>query len=250
MAEALALAASVIAVIQITNTVTKTASTYVRTLKGAASTLVPLIGKVEALKTILVTIKTKLEQFSDCLESLTLQNLRQPLNICRDMMERMKERLENVTIVGGCVIGVMLDKRTTTDLKHLDDLIQILQLSLNADSIASIHSLESKLNAIHLDVLDQTIEVRNSVQVLHEDASKWKREADIAQQASVQEKQRNKILQWLDLADSEENHSYASRLHRPGTGSWFFESMVFSNWKDGQSPHLWLSGMGQSKVSP
>lgn len=246
MAEALALAASVIALIQLTNMVTETASTYVSTVKGVHSTLMPLISNVENLRSILIAIQKQLEvKASDRPGPLVLQVLEQPLNVCQSIMRRIHVRLEKVTIVGGCAIGMILDKRTTADVKHLYDLIHILQLALDADNLASVHALERELQSLRLDVVDQALDIRNDVQALSEDVSNWKSEIDFLTESSGQEKDREKVLDWLAYADPEGNHVSAYQKRQPGTGSWLLKSTDFVDWEAGRTPHLWLGGMGQ-----
>lgn len=51
------------------------------------------------------------------------------------------------------------------------------------------------------------------------------------------------IKRWLSPSDPSTNLINAKKSWHPGTGAWFLDSDVFSQWKLGSRRHLWLYGM-------
>lgn len=249
MAEILGVAASIVALIQLSEMVNKTASKYMNTVKGTQSSLLPLLSKTESLRGILVALQAQLEtRSSDSPNSVALQYLEQPLDVCQNVMKRIEARLNNLTVVSGCVIGTILDKQTTAYLKNLDDLMPILHLALDADSLASVHEVERELRSLRIDGVEQFQSLQHGIQAHHEAVLNWKIECDQSEEASAREHFRRRVIDWLTLVDYESNHRSACQRHQPGTGSWIFESKEYMDWETGQNPHLWLSAMGQSVV--
>ena len=82
MAEILGLVASIVAVIQLTNMVTETAKKHMNTVKGAQSVLVPLLGKLRSLGSILTALQGRGLRGASVSTALTRapKNLRRRLN--------------------------------------------------------------------------------------------------------------------------------------------------------------------------
>ena len=242
MAEILGLVASVVALIQLTDGVGKTASKYIHTVKGTQSTLQPLVSKLESLTDILVAVQSQLEMKPcDSPKSLALQHLKQPLEVCQAIMMRIEARLSGIKVVGGFVVGSILDRSTTKYLSGLDDLTDLLRLALATDSLASLQAVESELKSLRLDSVEQAQSIQDELHAHHEDLLKWKRDADVVRETAVQ----GKTIAWLTMADPEYNYRAACQLQQPGTGSWLFESSEYIDWETGPNPHLWLSAMGR-----
>ena len=241
MAEVLGLVASVVAVIQLTDTVGKTASKYIHTVKGTRSTLQPLVYKLQGLKDILTAIQTQLEiKSSDHPKYLALQHLKQPLEVCQVIMIKLEARLNSIKVVGNYVVGSILDRSMTNYLNQLDDLTNLLRLALATDSLASVQAVETELKSLRLGTSEHSQRLQDELEAHHEDLLDWRKEADVARETAFQEK----IIAWLVLADPEYNHRVACRRQEPGTGSWLFESPEYTDWETGHNLNLWLSAMG------
>ena len=241
MAEILGLVASVVAVIQLTDTVGKTASKYIHTVKGTRSTLQPLVHKLQSLQDILTAIQTQLEINSyDSPKSLALQHLKQPLEVCQAIMIKLEARLNSIKIVGNYVVGSILDRSTTDYLKQLDDLTNLLRLALASENLASIQAVETELKSLRLEAFEQSQRLQDELEAHHEDLLEWRKEADVTKEIVFQER----IIAWLALADPEYNHRVACQRQEPGTGSWLFESPEYMDWETGHNLNLWLSAMG------
>ena len=210
MAEILGLVASIVAVIQLTDMVAENAKKHVSSVKGAQLVLVPLVGKLRSLSSILTALKTQLEvRKFESGESLSLQHLREPLKICKDILISMKLRLDNLKVIGGYVVGSLLDKQTTSQVKRLEDLIPILQLALDADKLASTQAIEYHVQSLRLDGAEQTQSLHQDIQALHQDAIRWKLEAEDLKGASAEIRFREKVFSWLAPSDPESNYRSA-----------------------------------------
>lgn len=246
MAEAIGLVASVATLITLTETVKQTVSKFVRTTKGAEKILNPVLGNLYSLHTILVTLHKQLEIRQDkSHRSMTLHHLQQPLSICENALSRIQLSLDKVKVVGNYVIGTLLDKQTLRHIQRLDGIVPILQLALEADSLASTHAIESLLRTLQLDNTEQTGLLRQDIQALRGDNLQWKLEAKETAAESAELRLRTSILKWLALSDPTTNHRAACQRHLVGTGQWLLESAEFADWEAGHKPHLWLQAMGK-----
>lgn len=65
-------------------------------------------------------------------------------------------------------------------------------------------------------------------------------------QIEVQERKQKmkvrKVKDWLGGSDASLVHMAEHRKHDPGTGSWFFGSQQYTDWRDTNDGHLWLHG--------
>ena len=55
-------------------------------------------------------------------------------------------------------------------------------------------------------------------------------------------KSKDKILQWLAVADPRSNHDRACKRHKAGTGDWFTKHSKYRNWLTKPNSFLWLNG--------
>jgi Cdc6-like AAA superfamily ATPase len=60
---------------------------------------------------------------------------------------------------------------------------------------------------------------------------------------STQRDQFEEIYRWLSPSDPSTNYNRALQQRFEGTGRWFVESKVFTSFKAGQLPFLWLNGI-------
>ena len=239
MAEVIGLVASVATLIQLADTVNQTASKYVRTVNGAEKQLNPLMNDLRSLHTILTTLGKQLHiAQDDCSPSMTLQHLNEPLSICEDALSRIQLRFDNVRVVGNYVVGTLLDKQTLRHLKRLDGILPILQLALEADSLASTHAVESLIRSLQLENAEQTDLLRQDIQAIHGQAERVSRD-------SAQLKLRKSVMQWLAVADPHINHGSACQRRLPGTGLWLLEDLDFIEWEIGHNNYLWLNALGR-----
>ena len=245
MAEFLGVVASIIAILQLTDMVTETAKIYVNTIKGADSVLMPLLGKLRSLNSVLEALKAQLQgKISSASESISLQPLKDLLHLCKGALTMMKAKLDSLKVVGKYVVGSLLDKKTTGQVKLIEDLIPILQLALDADKLAITQQIKYYVETLQVDSAKQAQTLRDDIQAHHQDAIRWKIEADHLRDAASEERLREKIFNWLAHSDPEVNYRSACQRQQPGTGNWLLESKDFREWETGQESRLWLHAMG------
>ena len=175
---------------------------------------------------------------------MTLHHLQQLLSICENALSRIQLSLDKVKVVGNYVIGTLLDKQTLRHIQRLDGIVPILQLALEADSLASTHAIESLLRTLQLDNTEQTGLLRQDIQALRGDTLQWKLEAKETAAESAELRLRTSILNWLALADPTRNHHAACQRHLLGTGQWLLESAEFADWEGGKQTSAVAPGYG------
>ena len=239
MAEAIGLVASIATLIQLADTVNQTASKYLRTVNGAEKLINPLVNNLRSLHTILTTLAKQLDIDQDEGKlSMTLQHLNEPLNICEDALRRIQLRFESVRVIGNYVIGTLLDKQTLRHLKRLDAILPILQLALEADSLASTHALESLVRSLQLENAEQTDLLRQDIQAIHGQAEQSSKD-------SAQLQLRKSLRRWLAVADPRPNYLSACQRRLQGTGHWLLNNIDFMEWEVGDNNYLWLNALGR-----
>jgi hypothetical protein len=233
---------ALIQLMQLVDGLTETVSKHIGTVKGTHAVLIPLLGRLCSLSSILGTLKTQLESNSG--NPNTLHYLDDPLRTCGAVLALVKSRLDNLKTVAGCVIGPVLDKQTTNQLKRLEDLLPILQLALDADNLASTRAIEGYVQALQLDTAEQAQILRYDIEVHHQDAIQWREEDNQLREIAAESQLRERVFSWLLLVDSTSNYLAACQRQQPGTGQWLLESPEFLNWKNGNEPFLWLNATG------
>jgi hypothetical protein len=215
----LSAAASVIAVLQLSEAVLGSCYRFVGKAKGAESDINLVILQVGYLTTILRDLKTRTEPnatspdtASDSLESLTGDN--GPLALCARGLEEIKSKLP-----GGPVT-----------------LRQRLQWPFESKKINEIMSkIMSQIPILELAVAGSSHGVVTEIQDSLDDMKR--REG------------RDKVLTWLRSVDPTVKHLRSRQLHQPGSNNWILESDHFKEWRD-NSGTLWLHSIpGAGKTS-
>lgn len=239
MAEVIGLVASVATLIQLADTVNQTASKYVRTVNGAEKLLHPLVNNLRSLHTILTTLAKQLAtKQNEGNPSMALQHFNEPLSICEDALRRIQLRLDSVKVIGNYVIGTLLDKQTLRHLNKLNGILPILQLALEADSLASTRAVESLIRSLKLENAEQTDLLRQDIQAIHGQAERSSRD-------SAQLQLRKSVMSWLAVANPHINHRSACQRRLPGTGHWLLGDLDFVEWEVGHNNYLWLNALGR-----
>lgn len=63
------------------------------------------------------------------------------------------------------------------------------------------------------------------------------------QNATRDQEEREKILEWLSITYSVSNYEAARRKHVARTGNWFLKSIAFKSWKTDPDSFLWIHGI-------
>ena len=215
MAEGLAVASSIISVIQIADTVTSLCRVYIGKVRGADREIFRMIDTVTALKGILEFLHTFVnddenESRLPLLQSLS--NPRGPLETCRTALADIESRL-----------------RLKRD--HNDVLKAITWPWKWKDIAPVLEDIEKQktlvLLAMQGDTTRATLTIENTVKDIH---------------CHVRDAKHEKILTWLTKTDPISNHTAACEKRQAGTGEWFISSREFSYWLLPKRS-LWLHGI-------
>ncbi|SLM37986.1 P-loop containing nucleoside triphosphate hydrolase [Lasallia pustulata] len=258
MAEGLALAASIVAILQITNSVISICHDY-----GAAAKDAPwakVNAEMKSLRNVLQTLQPLAEEAEFGSPSAgtrlpTLALLCGPqglLNCCLEEVGRLDERLKNPSWSDSfgpkkkALIQALrwpLNKAET--MKTVDDVSRyrnILNLAITADQTTltlEIHKLSISTNDIVLCTQRDVCLIKDVTSDTHADVQSTK-SITLGIQLGME---REKIHRWLSAGapDPSTNQNRASRSRQGNTGSWFLESETFTYWK-ASSALVWLYG--------
>ncbi|KAL8790513.1 MAG: hypothetical protein Q9195_006344 [Heterodermia aff. obscurata] len=266
MAEALAVAASVIAVLQITNSVISICYDYSAAASGTSWQLPRLMSELESLRSVLQRLEPLAKQADF---SLAVPNAKRPvfielckpngpLPLCCHEIKSLEAVLKTPDWSAGfgprrkAIIQALRwplkEKDTEKALERISRLREILAFALIADQTAislEIKKLSESINAAVLNSQQIVKSVENATLNLQEKISVSN---DISlnvreQVKSVNTSSRNRdILNWLKAPDPSTNYRNACESRHAATGSWFLEGKEFSRWKIDATSMLWLHG--------
>jgi hypothetical protein len=215
MAEGLALAASIIAVIQISDTVISLCCQFIGKVRGAEKEVAQMITTITALKGFLEFLE-KFVGNDETGRHLPLLGMLSrpdgPLATCTNLLTDMEGKLRPKRDYNGVLKAITWPWKWKDIGKALETIEQqktLIMLAMQGDSTRATLAIQNKVKDIHHHVKD---------------------------------KNHKEILQWLNKTDPISNHDTARKKHEPGTGGWFISSHVFSYWLlPGRS--LWLHGI-------
>src|SRR5436190_7149179 len=215
MAEALAVAASIIAVIQITESVTSLCRMYVGKVRGADKEIFQIINTIASLKGILEFLQSFADDEDNqsrlpLLHSLSTQH--GPLEICRAALADIESKLRPKRDQSGVLKAITWPwkwKDIGPVLENIEKQKTLMLLAMQGDTTRT------------------TLEIENTVKDIH---------------CHIQDTKHEKILDWLRKTDPITNHTAACEKHQDGTGQWFVMSHEFSQWLRPKRS-LWLHGI-------
>ena len=236
-------AASVIAVIQISEQVITTCFQYVRTAKEAKSDIQSVINVVGGLKTTLENLKMLLGETMDD-ELPHLRSLDGPLatscaalvSLARELGVDIEVDMDQQLFKFSFVKRLRwpwkekeVDKVLGTIEKHKATLI----LAVAGDTLQTALITQADVG-----------EVKVSLGELNGEVTEVK--GYVCGIPKYLEEQRTKdIFRWLraKTSDVQTNHLSAREKHEPTTGEWFIQSTEFTTWKLLPKSTLWLHGI-------
>jgi hypothetical protein len=134
--EGLGVAASAIAVVQLTELTLKLAHKHMGVgpsrfdnteLQSISRALYVFNGMLQALQTHLQINE------EDEVRLQTLNHLTEPLSRCKEALELLSGRLENLTFIGKHIIGERFDRKLKKALSVIDDARKLIELALLSD---------------------------------------------------------------------------------------------------------------------
>ncbi|KAA6411304.1 MAG: hypothetical protein FRX48_04584 [Lasallia pustulata] len=254
MAEGLALAASIAAILQITNSIISICHGDGAAAIDAPWELAKVNAEMKSLRSVLQTLQPLAEQAEFASPSAgtrlpTLALLCGPrglLKCCLDEVRRLDEQLKNPSWSDNFgpkkkafiqALRWPLNKAETT--KALDDVSRyrnILNLAITADQT----TLTLEIQKLSISTNDIVVGTQRDVCLIKDLASDM--HADLQSTKSIT-LEREKINWWLSAGgpDPSTNQIRASRSRQADTGLWFLQSETFTYWK-ASSALFWLHG--------
>jgi hypothetical protein len=215
MAEVLAVAASIITVIQITDRVISLCCGFMGKVRGAEKEALQMVNGVTGLKGFLEFLHTFVKDEENAPRLPLLNSLCDPggpLEVCTSALTNMETKMRPKRDHTGVL-------KPVTWLWKWNEIAQILKdielqkthmmLAMQGDTTRTALTIETTVNRIH---------------------------------STLQDTNHKEILQWLTKTDPIDNHRAACDKREPGTGEWFLSSHEFSYWMlPGRS--MWLHGI-------
>ncbi|KAK8008090.1 hypothetical protein PG991_010641 [Apiospora marii] len=224
MAEALGVAASVIAVIELTDRVVELCRAYIGSATEASRDLRRILAEVSAVKAILENLQFLGE--NDAEFSGVLQ-----------ILERQEGLIPQCT---RCVAE--LEKLFPPDVRGTGKGKERMQRVLTSLSWplkeAKAKKLLGELAAHKLNLsLVLTTESTQDIKGVKMGVQRVEK--------SLSEKDRRDVLSWLQRTNPSNNHNCAVDLREGGTAEWILERDLFKQWVDHAGPHrgLWIHGI-------
>ncbi|KAJ8108074.1 hypothetical protein ONZ43_g6538 [Nemania bipapillata] len=247
----LSISASIIAVLQATNSVISICYDYRAAAKNSSWELPRVIELVKSLRHVLETLEGLASGAKgtdpDAVPRLqTLQQLCRPntgnegglLALCMKELNILQKKLAPLGWAGPvgskrvalvqALKWPLKESDTKKSLESIGRFRDTLSLALTTDQTTLILKIDEAVHAIQ----DNTIGIQGELAELSESLNS----------ARIDE-HREKIHQWLAAPDPSSNHVDALGKRRATTGSWFVGSSKFDDWKTSPNSFLWLSGI-------
>lgn len=223
MAEALGVAASIIAVLQLSGVVIN----YLKDVKDASKDCQNILLEIGSTRCLLQVLNDLIagsntqESYLAAARSLAVQH--GPLDQFRSALERLSEKLITPGNSFAKTAKVLTWTLKKYDVKELLSTIEriksLLSLALQNDHLSLSRSIEADVIEIKRGVLLQAQQSRDA------------KDLD--------------ILRWLALSKPEEAHIRVRERRLPGTGKWLLENPNFIAWRDEEQTNsiLWCHGI-------
>jgi hypothetical protein len=221
--DALSAAASVIAVIQISESVLSACYQYIKTVKDAKKDIIDIIDVISGLKGILDNLRVVFDAQKDPL-FLNSACLDVPLQMCEAALQEIATKLGVKTLgmnSGPDRVTVSFPKTLKWPWKE-KEVRKILE-KIEKHKTTFILAFTADTSQAALAIKDGVTEVSESIRTMN-----------ISQRD-------DKIIDWLKLGDPSTNHDSARIKHEPNSGKWLIESEpMFDSWIEGTNASLWI----------
>lgn len=226
MAEVVAAASSVIAIIQITDRIVGLCKFYIETAKDAASDLRLILLEISTLKTIfenldfltthkcgvstaVSTLSGKDGAIEGCCRSITeLEKLFPP-----DWKQTTRQNASKKQKVKATWAALAWPLKENKAKKLLDEIMRYkttITLAITTNSVQDIKDIRTKSLEMHHILTDN---------------------------------QCQEVYKWLQHTDPSPLHHLAQKLYEPGTCNWMLRSPEWTNWLQAKQRCLWIHGI-------
>ncbi|KIX03048.1 uncharacterized protein Z518_06598 [Rhinocladiella mackenziei CBS 650.93] len=218
----LSITAGIIAVLQLTSTLTN----YINDSRNATKEQVLLAIEASNLYGLLTTLRFQVEKarsndpWFNQVKLLGFEN--GPLDQFRAFLETIVSKLSSSRKrdqIKSALQWKFTKQEVESTLSRIERLKSLVNLALTND-------LTTLSKAIHDDVIivkERTEQIRSFTDL-------------------TTEEQRNRLSQWLKLADPSTNYHAALQKRHPETGLWLLNGQDFLDWKNSTSSLMWLNG--------
>ena len=267
MAEGLALAASVIAVLQVTGKVISICYDYSATVEDSTWELPQIKGGLESLRSVLQLLEPRVKQVDLAQaiphsETSLLLLLREPLQKCLEMVERLEIKLKTPGWAERCgprrkamvqaLRWPLKEGDAKKTLANIDRFKATFHLAITADQqklLSAIENLTFSTNEAVAESQEDINAVKLATFTAQRDLKDTK-ETTLDIQARFQETRsdiwRKQYYRWLNAPDPSTDQNRARKGRQAGTGLWFVQGETFIRWKDGNGSGgdtlIWLHG--------
>ena len=227
------LAASIIAVIQISEDVITRAYNYGKAVKAAKKDMDKIQGEIENLKKTLTKLKDLAQIAETSGQSLTLwptlivlQSKESPLHGCQSSLESLQPELAPVSF---------LEKfKVRAQWPHT-------QKKVNAALQSMVCQKDLLIEALNIDQASQILSTGHAVHNIAE-AQVEQQEVSLSTNSKVTELKDENVIRWLISTDPSVNQVAAIDKHEKYTGKWLFEDQRYISWNTATHGFLWIHG--------
>ncbi|KAM5377938.1 hypothetical protein ACJZ2D_004842 [Fusarium nematophilum] len=219
-------AASVIAIIQITGQVASACKSYIDAFQDYPKDLRLIYVETTSLKAVFEGLS--FFDPNDPEDSAALQALKHqdgPIEGCRRAMEELNKMLPRA-----------LPQAATRKSK---------KRKLESSLVALAWPLKCERARKLLDeilVQKSTINTALTGQILH-DVRVIKAGINQANQTLTEDSERRDVCNWFEIVNPSSNHNAATRLYVDGTGDWVSRAQPWIDWRNRQTRALWMHGI-------
>lgn len=228
--ESLAIAASILQVIQISEQVVSACYQYYRSAKGAKKDILDIINHVSGLKSTLESLRLLIDSVGDPADPRLphLARLDVPLKSCQSELQTIANRLHvNPTINFSLAeVKVSLPRQLTWPWKEkeVEKILAVIEkqktifiLAVGGDTLQAVLSIQDAVEGVR-NTTTAIQETMQGVQVTTSSIQDTVTEVLTSAQTAARGERHNKVLQWLKPSDPSTNHNAARKKHQPTTG--------------------------------
>ena len=214
----LSAAASVIAIIQLTNAVLVGFYHLQGQIKDAESEISRAISEIEDLSAVLSDLRDALQLSSDgvLIQALLFagkpNDKKDPLASIKSVFQELSQKLAPLSKP-----SLKTKFRWPFESKGIQRMLSVIQSQKSTLQLA-LSSRQTKL----------LVQQSEDLHKLGHEAKQTKREA---------------VLKWYKTSHPEQNHYQSRSKHDPETGKWVFESAKFEAWSKSEGTSLWMHGI-------
>ncbi|KAL8686847.1 MAG: hypothetical protein Q9218_006823 [Villophora microphyllina] len=220
MAEALAIASGIAALLSLVASITTTSHKYFHHVRQTPVEIRTYFSELSALNNILIELDrlvTTTKYLASWTQRGTLTNISNAIADCRQVLEDLRKKLAP-RVIGTSKVRAVWNRLTwPLCMGETQKLVE----RLHRYQVIFLAPLSIQGFVTQLDMLDKV--------------QSWDK--------PIKEAHRKEVLQWLCVVDPSTNHNAACAKHEPSTGDWFTNSQDFIRWWAGISRILLLVGI-------